>query len=216
MALKSLPRSRHMTLAGWGNAPRNDADVYRPERLPETAAIVTGAPQKSLLARGLGRSYGDAALNDGGGVILGTRLGRYLAFDPATGMLDCEAGASLDDMLDVFVPKGFFPPVTPGTKYVTVGGAIAADVHGKNHHRDGSIAEFVDSLDLLLASGETIRCSRQENPEAFWATIGGMGLTGIILQARLRLRKIESAYITVDYLKAPKSRCLPEGLCHRR
>ena len=170
--------------------------------MPDAAAIVTAAPQSSLIARGLGRSYGDAALNDGGAVLLDTRLSRFLSFDPATGILECEAGVSLEEIIDVFLPRGFFPPVTPGTKYVTVGGMIAADVHGKNHHRDGSIAEFLDSFDLLLASGETIRCSRDDNADAFWATIGGMGLTGIVVQARLKLRRIESAYIAVDHQQA--------------
>jgi FAD/FMN-containing dehydrogenase len=192
-----------MEISGWGNVPCQPASVYRPEKLPEVAAAVASAPASTLIARGLGRSYGDACLNNEGGVILDTRLSRFLSFDPADGMLECEAGASLEDILATFMPRGFFPPVTPGTKFVTIGGAIAADVHGKNHHRDGSIAEFVDSIDLLLASGEVLRCSRQENTDAFWATIGGMGLTGVILQAKLRLRKIESAYIAVDYQKAP-------------
>jgi FAD/FMN-containing dehydrogenase len=202
MALKP-PRARLMQLSGWGNVPRQAANVYRPEKTPEVSAIVAHAKLPAVIARGLGRSYGDAALNEDGGVILGTRLSRFISFDPATGMLEAEAGVSLADFLDVFVPRGFFPPVTPGTKYVTVGGMIAADVHGKNHHCDGSIAEFVDGFDLLLASGEVLTCSREKNPDAFWATLGGMGLTGIIMQARLRLRKIESAYIAVDYQKAP-------------
>ena len=191
-----------MKLSGWGNVPRHPGDVYRPEKAPDVRAVVTDAPATSLIARGLGRSYGDASLNDGGGVILDTQLGRFLAFDPASGLLTCEAGTSLEDILRAFVRRGFFLPVTPGTKYVTIGGAIAADVHGKNHHRDGSIAEFLDGFDLMVASGEVLHCSREENPEAFWATIGGMGLTGIILQAQLRLRKIESAFIAVDYQQA--------------
>lgn len=191
-----------MQLSGWGNVPRHHADVYRPEKTPDVPAIVAAAPASSLIARGLGRSYGDASLNDGGGVVLDTRLGRFVSFDPAAGLLTCEAGTSLEDILAVFVRRGFFPPVTPGTKYVTIGGAIAADVHGKNHHRDGSIAEFLDSFDLLIASGDVLHCSREVNPDAFWATLGGMGLTGIILQAQLRLRKVESAYIAVDHQQA--------------
>ncbi|HWE01567.1 MAG TPA: FAD-binding oxidoreductase [Tepidisphaeraceae bacterium] len=199
MALKSTPRFKLMNLAGWGNVPRFNSAVYRPERSPEVASIVARREDASIIARGLGRSYGDAALNESGDVLIDTRLDRFLDFDPATGTLECEAGATFDAIIGAFLPRGFFPPVTPGTKYVTVGGAIAADVHGKNHHRDGSIAEFIDGFDLLLAGGQAIRCSRQENPDAFWATLGGMGLTGIIQTARLRLRKVESAYITVDY-----------------
>jgi FAD/FMN-containing dehydrogenase len=191
-----------MQISGWGNVPRQEGIVFRPEKLPEVAAVVSNARVAGVIARGLGRSYGDASLNEAGGVLLSTRLGRFLSFDPATGTLESEAGASLEDILQVFVPRGFFPAVTPGTKYVTVGGMIAADVHGKNHHCDGSIAEFLDSFQLLLASGEPLNCSRQENADVFWATLGGMGLTGVILQAKIRLRKVESAYIAVDYLKA--------------
>ena len=203
MASTSTPRSKQQTLAGWGNAPREQGAVYRPERVSEAVTVVTSAPEPTVLARGLGRSYGDASLNHGGAILLSTRLSRFLGFDPASGVLECEAGASIEEIINVFLPRGYFPPVTPGTKYVTLGGAIAADVHGKNHHRDGSIGEFVESLELLLASGQTLRCSRQENPEAFWATIGGMGLTGVILSARLRLIKVASAYLAVDYKKAP-------------
>ena len=197
-----MPNSRLMEISGWGNVPRQPASVYRPEKWAEARATVIGAAQSTLIPRGLGRSYGDAALNDGGGVLLQTRLDRFLSFDPASGILECEGGASLADVLDFFLPRGFFPSVTPGTKYVTIGGAIAADVHGKNHHHDGSIAEFVESFQLLIASGDMLTCSRQENTEAFWATMGGMGLTGVILSARLRMRRVESAYITVDYQRA--------------
>ncbi len=154
-----------------------------------------------MIARGLGRSYGDASLNENGGVLLETRLNRFISFDPATGVLACEAGVSLSDILATFLPRGYFPPVTPGTQFVTVGGAIAADVHGKNHHRDGSIGEFLESFDLLTASGEILRCSRQQEAEVFFATLGGMGLTGVIIEARLRLRPVETAYISVDYQK---------------
>ena len=186
-----------MELSGWGRTSPRQSRVYRPEKLHEVAQIVA-SESDSVLARGLGRSYGDCAVNDGNAVVMDERLDRFLAFDPVTGTLDCEAGASFKDIIDIFLPKGFFPAVTPGTKFVTVGGAIAADVHGKNHHVDGSIANFVDRFDLLTASGQVIRCSREENADAFWATIGGMGLTGIILEARIRLRPVESAYIVVD------------------
>jgi decaprenylphospho-beta-D-ribofuranose 2-oxidase len=192
-----MPNSRVMELSGWGKTSPRQSRVYRPEKLHEVAQILS-SESGSVLARGLGRSYGDSAVNDGNAVILDERLDRFRAFDPATGTLDCEAGASLRDIIDIFLPQGFFPAVTPGTKFVTVGGAIAADVHGKNHHVDGSIANFVDRFDLLIASGQVIRCSREENAEAFWATIGGMGLTGIILEARIRLRPVESGYVVVD------------------
>jgi decaprenylphospho-beta-D-ribofuranose 2-oxidase len=196
-----MPRARVMQLSGWGNVLRQRADVYRPEKLTDLRAVVSGDAQgasPSIVPRGLGRSYGDAALNENGAVLLDTRLNRFSSFDRATGILECEAGVSYEDLIDVFLPRGFFPPVTPGTRFVTLGGAIAADVHGKNHHRDGSIANFIESFDLLIADGRTLRCSRQDNADAFWATLGGMGLTGIILSARLRLQPVESAYVVVD------------------
>lgn len=197
-----MPQSRSMQISGWGNVTREPAEIYRPERVSEAHALVSQAPQNSLIARGLGRSYGDAALNAGGAVLLDIRLNRFASFDPSTAILDCEGGASLQEIINTFLPRGFFPPVTPGTQYVTVGGAIAADVHGKNHHRDGSLGEFVQSLDLLTAGGEILRCARDLEPELFWATLGGMGLTGIILSARILLRPVESAYIAVEYQKA--------------
>ncbi len=150
----------------------------------------------------MGRSYGDASLNENAGVVLHERLNRFLAFDAATGTLECEAGASLSDIIDTFLPRGFFPAVTPGTRFVTVGGAIAADVHGKNHHNDGSIASFLDSFSLLTPARGELACSRDENPELFFATLGGMGLTGIITRARLRLRKVESAFVSVTERRA--------------
>jgi FAD/FMN-containing dehydrogenase len=132
-----------------------------------------------------------------------------LSFDEASGVVDCLAGVSLDELLRVFVPKGWFLPVTPGTKYVSVGGAIASDVHGKNHHVAGCFSSGVLDFDLLLADGSVVRCSREERPELFQATCGGMGLTGVVLRAKVRLQKIKSALIDqVTY----KARCLEEAL----
>ena len=201
-ANSSKPRYVTQTLAGWGNHPRQECHVYRPERPRDVGAILQAAEDRSLIARGLGRSYGDPALNESQGVILQTRLNRMLAFDESTGVLRCEAGVSFAEMIEVFLPRGWFLPVTPGTKFVTVGGAIAADVHGKNHHRDGSMANYVLELELLTASGKVMPCSRDANADAFWATIGGMGLTGCILSASIRLMRVESAYVSVSYRKA--------------
>ncbi|MFI5321869.1 MAG: FAD-binding protein, partial [Myxococcota bacterium] len=192
-------RSVAAAVSGWGRFPVEPAQLHRPERWSELAEIVRSAESaRGVISRGLGRAYGDAATNKGGAVLLHTRFDRLLAFDAASGALEAEAGISLAELLRVFVPRGFFLPVTPGTKFVTLGGAIAADVHGKNHHRDGSLFSALESLRLLTASGEILDCSRAENREAFLATVGGMGLTGIILSARLRLRPIESAYLRVD------------------
>lgn len=168
----------------------------------ELAAILASGLQASYIAYGLGRSYGDAPLNREGGVITPIRLNRFLAFDPQTGVLECEAGTSLAEILQSFLPRGFFPPVTPGTKFVTVGGAIAADVHGKNHHKDGTFSRFVLDFQLLTPEGERLLCSPTQHSEIFWATAGGMGLTGILLSARIQLRRVESAYVLVDYQKA--------------
>jgi len=195
-------RWQTLALSGWGRYPLETCDVYRPERRDELLDIVAHAPQGSLLARGLGRSYGDAALNQAGGVILTERMGRLLSFDSETGVLRCEAAVSLAEVIDVFLPRGFFFPVTPGTKFISIGGAIAADVHGKNHHRDGSIASLVLDFELLTAAGEILHCSREQNVDAFWATLGGMGLTGVVLEASLQLRPVETAYLVVEYERA--------------
>ena len=146
------------------------------------------------IARGLGRSYGDAALNAGGQVLGLRRLDRYLGFDADTGVLTCEAGVSLEEIIRDFAPRGWFPLITPGTKFVTVGGCIANDVHSKAHHAHGAFSSCVEAITVLLASGEVVQASRHEHPDLFWATFGGMGLLGIVLTARLRLRKIETTY----------------------
>lgn len=195
-------RPKTLDLAGWGNFPVHSAATYRPERTREAVEVLTGAAESSVISRGLGRSYGDACLNEGGAVLLHTRLNRFLHFDPATALLTAEAGVSLEDVLNCFVPRGLFLPVTPGTKFVTLGGAIAADVHGKNHHKDGSIGKFVTRIALCLADGRQVECSPDDNAELFWATVGGMGLTGVILNATLRLIPISTAYISVDYTRA--------------
>jgi len=189
-------------LGGWGRFPLARCHVFRPERRAAVAEILAAKSAPTFIARGLGRSYGDAALNADGGVIAHDRLDRVLAFDAGRGVLHCEAGVSIADVLRWWLPRGWFPPVTPGTKFVTLGGAIAADVHGKNHHRDGTIAMFVEALTLLTADGETVRCSRTEHADVFWATVGGMGLTGMILDVRLRLRPVETAWLRVEHRKA--------------
>lgn len=179
-----------------------DSAVYRPEKRRAVQAIIEQHEATTLIARGLGRSYGDAPVNGGGTVIDMNRLDRMLNFDSASATLECECGTSLEDILEVFVPRGYFLPVTPGTKFVTVGGAIANDIHGKNHHCDGTFSNFVEQFTLLTSNGEILTCSRQENDQIFWATIGGIGLTGILLTAHVRLQPIQSAYITVDYHRA--------------
>lgn len=196
----SLPAAKRTALSGWGRYPICESDLYRPEKLAELAAVVAANSLK-LIPRGAGRAYGDAALNGEQRVVDIQRLDRMLNFDPETGILHCEAGVTLDDIINVFLPRGFFPPVVPGTRFVTLGGSIAADVHGKTHHRDSSLATHVLWFDLMLASGEVKRCSREENSELFWATAGGMGLTGVIVELAIQLRRVESAYINGELIK---------------
>lgn len=155
------------------------------------------ALSSGVVARGLGRSYNDAAQLSGGSFIDTTIWNHILHFDPATGVLKAEAGTSLDQIMREFAGAGFFVPVTPGTRQVTIGGAIACDVHGKNHHKDGSFTDHVLSIDLATPNG-IITLTRADSPELFNATCGGMGLTGVILNAELRLLPIESSYVKVD------------------
>ncbi len=197
------------TLASWGNYPRQPASIYYPQATRELTEILACREQSSYSCYGLGRSYGDAALNCDGGVLCQQRLNRLLHWDPREEVLECEAGVSYQDILNCFLPRGYIVPVTPGTKFVTIGGAIAADVHGKNHHRDGSLAQFLVSFQLLTGGGcpsegglQVLTCSRTENSDVFWATLGGMGLTGVILSARLKLQRVGSAWLGVDYRRA--------------
>ena len=188
-----------MKLSGWGRYPVLDC---RLEHLREHESLPDLLDRNdTLIARGNGRSYGDAALNRELTLSM-LAMNRMQAFDTQTGLLTCEAGVLLADILDVFVPRGWFPPVVPGTKFVTVGGMIAADVHGKNHHQDGSFGAHVESLLLVTANGETRTCSRTENADLFRATLGGMGLTGIILSASFRLKPIETAFVLEETLAA--------------
>lgn len=192
------PRPARLSLSGWGRLAHEESAAYRPETWATLSAAVLAAPEETVIPRGLGRSYGDSAVNGGGAVLLAERLGRILAFDPEGGTVTCEGGASLARLLAFLVPRGFFLPVVPGTRFVTVGGGIAADVHGKNHHVDGTFGRHVEELTLLTASGELLRCSPAENAEAFDATVGGMGLTGVVLSARLRLLPIETPLVKVE------------------
>ena len=186
------------TLSGWGRTNPETAQVVQPSSLEQLQELIRAAPSQSVLARGLGRSYGDAAqLKDGTVVELPTF--DRIALDPATGVVTAGAGVSLDQILRVIVPAGFFLPVTPGTRNVTVGGAIAADVHGKNHHVDGSFGNHVQRLLLVDGSGTVQELTPTgDGAERFWATVGGMGLTGVIVEATFSLIPITSSLISVD------------------
>jgi decaprenylphospho-beta-D-ribofuranose 2-oxidase len=183
--------SKNELLHGWGHAPVLRCRSWRPEKGRELAQLVRHA-DAPLVARGLGRSYGDAALQPTG-VVRTERLDHFLAFDEQEGVLRAQAGVSLADVMAFAIPRGFMPPVLPGTKHITLGGAFACNVHGKNHFRRGDFAEHVLSIRLLLADGRSLECSPQEHAELFWATAGGMGMTGIIEDITLKLLPIASA-----------------------
>lgn len=190
-------------LAGWGRVPVVPADAARLESRADATRALAKARDLHIpmLAYGLGRSYGDAALVKDGRVVVTRRLDRLLDFDPTTGWLRAEAGVSIEDLLTTLVPRGFFPPVTPGTKFVTLGGALACDVHGKNHHQDGCISNHIRAFDLLLASGEIIRVTRENEPDIFRATAGGMGLTGLILAVEIKMTPIANPLITMESVR---------------
>lgn len=184
-------------LTGWGRYPQVAAQVARPDRYVELAQLAQG----TALARGLGRAYGDAAISATGTTVLMTRLNRFLAFDATSGLLTAEAGVSLDEILHVVMAQGWFLPVTPGTRFVTLGGAIAADVHGKNHHHVGSFSAFVREIELFTAQGP-LRCSPNQNAPLFWATVGGMGMTGLIGEVTVQLKRIPSSDMQVQHRPA--------------
>jgi len=190
------------TLSGWGRTNPVTAQVLQPSSVEQLQELIRGAPPRSLIARGLGRSYGDAAQLKDGTVIELLAFDR-IELDAANGVVTAGAGVSLDQILRVIVPAGFFLPVTPGTRNVTVGGAIAADVHGKNHHVDGSFGNHVQRLLLVDGTGTLRELTPSgrgsfDEPEFFWTTVGGMGLTGVIVEATFSLIPITSSLISVD------------------
>ncbi|HEY6738871.1 MAG TPA: FAD-binding oxidoreductase, partial [Actinopolymorphaceae bacterium] len=197
---------QRLTFTGWGRTTPSRAEVARPRSAREVATLLADPPPRGLVPRGLGRSYGDAAQDAGGLVVDCTRLAPDFAFDPATGVLTCAASLSFDRLMRDLIPLGWFLPVTPGTRYVTVGGAIAADVHGKNHHVDGSFGAALLSIELVLPGGAIVHVGpdseREEDRELFWATVGGMGLTGVITAATFRCRPIETSRMLVDTERA--------------
>ncbi len=190
------------TLGGWGRLPRFACEAARPERLPELNGAFDGLGEGTLIAHGAGRSYGDCALNENGRVLVMNRFDRILGFDPVSGDLEVEAGVSLRALMDVFLPRGFLVPVNPGTAFATVGGAIANDVHGKNHEKDGAFGSCLRWIDLLLPSGETVRVSGDSDRALFEATQGGVGLTGIMVAVGLRLTRVPSNALDVRETKA--------------
>jgi FAD/FMN-containing dehydrogenase len=180
----------------WGRYPRIEhRQVYKPAWNDQVPEILKAAAPASLLPFGLGRSYGDSCLNAGRDLIHCHRLNRILGFDESAGVVRCESGVSLSDILQVFLPKGWFLPVTPGTSFVTVGGAIANDVHGKNHHCAGTFGAYVHQIALYRSDNGLVFCSSRENAEMLRATIGGLGLTGVIAWADIQLKRVDGPWI---------------------
>ncbi len=196
-----MSRWSTQTLSGWGRTSSSVAATARPERLSELAKIM--AEGSRITPVGFARSYGDAPVPvEGGRAVLLQRLDRLVEFDVHSGLLVAEAGVSFADLLRIFLPKGWLVPVSPGTSFVTLGGAIANDVHGKNHPSAGSLGNHVEWIDLLLPSGQELRVSRLENAPLFHATIGGLGLTGIIIRAALHLMPVRSNAVAVTRYRA--------------
>ena len=188
---------RSVALRGWGRLGSAPCQAARPERLREVADALLAEGGRNLIAHGGGRSYGDAGLNGGGAAVLTARLNRMLAFDAETGVLVAEPGVTFADIIAAFLPRGWLPPTPPGTAFATLGGAVANDVHGKNQHAAGCLGHHLEWLDLTLADGTTRRLSPTGDAEAFQATIGGIGLTGIITAVALRLLRVPSNAMVV-------------------
>lgn len=185
-------------VTNWGNFPEIEASVSSFSSEKELKKLLLGSEE--IIARGMGRCYGDSSLCKN--IISTLKYNRIIDFNEVEQTVCCESGVTLEDLLSIFVPKGLFLPVTPGTKFVTIGGAIASDVHGKNHHVGGSISNHIISMDIMLSDGSIASCSKNNNSNLFWSTCGGMGLTGIILNACFKLKKIETSYIIQESIKA--------------
>src|SRR3984893_11963161 len=199
--------TRPVRLTGWGRIAPTRADLAAPASDAEAAALLrylTEPPTSksgTAIPRGLGRSYNNAAQSAGGTVISTGRLNKIISLDPAAGVVVAEAGVSLEQLIVAGLPHGWFVPVSPGTRQVTIGGAIAGDVDGKNHHQAGSFASRVSAFARLLPGGEPVTVTPDGDPELFWATAGGMGLTGLITRATIRLKRVESSLVAVDTVK---------------
>ncbi|HVU97314.1 MAG TPA: FAD-binding oxidoreductase [Puia sp.] len=185
-------------LAGWGNYPVAESYTVNPRNEEDARGDLN---KGRVIARGLGRSYGDQAVNEDQFVAVCTKLNHFLKWNEQEGILECEAGVSLEEIILTFGPKGWLPMICPGTKFVTIGGAIANDIHGKAHHIDGSFVNCVLSFTILLADGTIAEASRTENADLFWANFGGLGLLGVILTARLKLRRVETTYFKQKSIK---------------
>ena len=185
-------------ISGWGNYPKINTKIIIPSSQESIKKVVR--QETNLVARGMGRSYGDSA--NASKVLQTSLCDRFVKFDESTGLFTAEAGITLREILKLIVPKGWFLPVTPGTSFVTLGGAIASDVHGKNHHGFGTFGQHTRSLSIMLGTGEIVSASPLENADLYYATCAGMGLTGVILSATIQLLPIKSSLIRQKVIKA--------------
>ncbi len=185
-------------VTNWGNFPIVEKEMRSEDNFRKIKEFILS--HNEVIPRGNGRCYGDASLGET--IFSSKKLNKFMSFDRLNGVIECESGVLLSDVLEISVPQGYFLYVTPGTKFISVGGAIASDVHGKNHHSEGCFSEYVTEFKLMIENGDIIICSRDQNSDKFWATIGGMGLTGIILSAKFKLKNIETAYIRQESIKA--------------
>ena len=190
-------------VSGWTRNPMTASQVARPSNPDELAMAVKAAGPRGAIARGLGRAYGDSAMNAGGLVVESTGVSGLLELDHQAGTARVLAGTSIDDLLRAIVPQGWFVPVSPGTRHVTIGGAIASDVHGKDHHATGSFGAHVRSMVLALPDGTRRTLTPEHDPEEFWATCGGMGLTGTVVEATIDLHPVETSLLRVDSDRVP-------------
>lgn len=186
-------------ITNWGKYPVVETQFHETSDILKIQKIIKESG--SVIARGNGRSYGDNSLNKEN-IVSTIKLNKFISFDRENGIFECESGVILSDILDTVVPEGFFLKVTPGTKLITVGGAIGSDVHGKNNHKEGCFGDCLIDFVIITETGEIKKCSREENSQLFWDTLGGMGLTGVVISARFKLKKIQTAYIRQRVLKA--------------
>ena len=188
-----------MYISGWGNNLVVNSNIIYPKNINEIIEIIKDYKSKGILVRGMGRSYGDVALNEN--IISLKYYKKTLELDEKDGLLKCSSNVTISEINDLIISKGWFLNITPGSKFVSVGGAIANDVHGKNHHKDGSFSDYLDEFDIIKENGEIVSCSNKTNPELFYATCGGLGLTGIIINVKIKLLRIKSKNIDVKIVK---------------
>jgi len=187
----------HTQLSGWGRIAPANCELWQPSSQPDVIDAIASVGDHGVIGRGCGRSYGDVSINSGGRVIDMTALNTIERYDAGTGIIVCEAGVTMRQLVTNYLPDGIVPPICPGTGYVTVAGAVAHDVHGKNHDKHGSFGDHVQWIDLLLPGGEVRRISMEQHPELFRATIGGAGLTGVIMRVAFRMLDIGSNAVKV-------------------